>query len=49
MVPLAFRGVERAGLVFALLLVFFFPPFWIGLCIKESYRVCRGCGLRLDG
>lgn len=34
--------------VFAILLVFFFPLFWVGLLIKEQNRVCRDCGVRLD-
>ncbi|MBV9210726.1 MAG: LITAF-like zinc ribbon domain-containing protein [Acidobacteria bacterium] len=31
-------------LVFALLLLFCAPLFWIGLLMKEEYRMCVNCG-----
>ena len=48
---LIFRGLERristAGwITFAVLLVLFFPLFWIGLLIKEDVRVCQVCNSR---
>ena len=42
------RKVSTAGwIVFAVLLVTFFPLFWIGLLIKEDVRVCPVCNLRI--
>lgn len=42
------RRISTAGWVtFALLLVFFFPLFWIGLLIKEDVHVCQSCNLKL--
>lgn len=42
------RRISTAGWVtFALLLVFFFPLFWIGLLIKEDVPVCQSCSLKL--
>ncbi|MFM9905345.1 MAG: LITAF-like zinc ribbon domain-containing protein [Pyrinomonadaceae bacterium] len=41
------RRISTAGwITFALLLVFFFPLFWIGLLIKEDVRICQSCNLR---
>jgi hypothetical protein len=38
------RRISTAGwITFAVLLVFFFPLFWIGLLIKEDVRVCQTC------
>lgn len=38
------RRISTAGwITFAVLLVFFFPLFWIGLLIKEDVRVCQSC------
>ncbi len=38
------RRISTAGWVtFAILLVAFFPLFWIGLLIKEDLRVCPSC------
>lgn len=38
------RRITTAGwITFAVLLVFFFPLFWIGLLIKEDVRVCPTC------
>jgi hypothetical protein len=45
--PRAERRISTAGWVtFAVLLVFFFPLFWIGLLIKEDVLVCQVCGAR---
>ena len=42
------RRISTAGwITFALLLVFFFPLFWIGLLIKEEMHVCPSCNMRL--
>lgn len=43
------RKISTAGwIVFAVLLVTFFPLFWIGLLIKEDVRVCQTCNFRLS-
>ncbi len=43
------RRISTAGWVtFAVLLVFFFPLFWIGLLIKEDVPVCQTCNLKLS-
>lgn len=42
------RKVSTTGwIVFAVLLVTFFPLFWIGLLIKEDTWVCQACNARL--
>lgn len=42
------RKISQAGwITFALLLVFFFPLFWIGLLIKEDQYVCPMCRRRV--
>lgn len=42
------RKVSTAGwIVFAVLLVVFFPLFWIGLLIKEDVKVCQSCNLKI--
>lgn len=42
------RRISTAGwITFAVLLVFFFPLFWIGLLIKEDVHVCPSCNVRL--
>ncbi|MCI0457633.1 MAG: LITAF-like zinc ribbon domain-containing protein [Gemmataceae bacterium] len=33
--------------VFVILLLFCFPLFWIGFFIKDTYRICARCGIRL--
>ncbi len=49
LMPRIERKVSTAGwVVFAVMLVFFFPLFWIGLLIKENVRVCSICNLRID-
>ncbi len=46
--PLVRQRISTAGWVtFVVLLLFCLPLFWIGLLIKEDYRVCSGCGMKL--
>jgi hypothetical protein len=46
--PQFVRKISAAGwIVFAVLLVMFFPLFWIGLLIKEDVRVCPICTLKV--
>ncbi len=43
------RKMSSAGwITFAVLLVFFFPLFWIGLMMKEDVRVCSICGFKFN-
>jgi len=43
------RRVSTAGwIVFAVLLVTFFPLFWIGLLIKEDVWVCQACNAKMS-
>ena len=45
--PVITRKISTAGwIVFAVLLIFTFFFFWIGLLMKEDVRVCPACGLR---
>ena len=47
--PNAVRKISTAGwITFAVLMVTFFPLFWIGLLIKEDVRVCPVCSLRIN-
>jgi hypothetical protein len=42
------RRISTAGwITFAVLLVFFFPLFWIGLLIKEDVQVCPACNTKV--
>ena len=42
------RRISTTGwIVFAVLLVLFFPLFWVGLLIKEDVHVCPSCNTRL--
>jgi hypothetical protein len=42
------RRISTAGwITFAVLLVLFFPLFWIGLLIKEDVRVCQSCNTKV--
>ncbi len=42
------KRISTAGwITFAVLLVFFFPLFWIGLLIKEDVRTCPMCTRRV--
>ncbi len=41
------KRISTTGwIVFAVLLVFFFPLFWIGLLIKEDVQVCPVCDFK---
>jgi len=43
------RRISTAGwITFAVLLVFFFPLFWIGLLIKEDVAVCQTCNSKVN-
>jgi len=42
------KRISTAGwITFSVLLVFFFPLFWIGLLIKEDVAVCQSCNTKL--
>jgi hypothetical protein len=42
------RRISTTGwIVFAVLLVLFFPLFWVGLLIKEDVQICPSCNVRL--
>jgi RNA polymerase subunit RPABC4/transcription elongation factor Spt4 len=42
------RRISNAGwITFAVLMVAFFPLFWIGLLIKEDVRICPSCLYRV--
>lgn len=42
------KRISSAGwIVFAVLLITFFPLFWIGFLIKEDVRVCPVCNLKI--
>jgi predicted RNA-binding Zn-ribbon protein involved in translation (DUF1610 family) len=48
LMPRTEKQISTAGWVtFSLLLVFFFPLFWIGLLIKEEVAVCQSCNAKL--
>ncbi|NNF00188.1 MAG: LITAF-like zinc ribbon domain-containing protein [Pyrinomonadaceae bacterium] len=48
MLPTVQRKISSGGwITFAVLLVFFFPLFWIGLLIKEEVRICPVCNLQI--
>ncbi len=47
--PIIKRKISTAGwITFALLLLFTFIFFWVGLLMKEDSRVCPVCNLQLD-
>jgi len=49
MLPRPERRISTAGwIVFAVLLVFFFPLFWVGLLIKEDVHVCPNCMAKVN-
>ncbi len=49
-VPITKSKISAAGwVVFAVLLVFCFPLFWIGLFIKEDFKECADCGTKVGG
>jgi hypothetical protein len=46
--PRVERRISTAGwITFAILLVLFFPLFWIGLLIKEDVYVCQTCNSKV--
>lgn len=49
-VPLNSKKTATAGWVlFAVLLILFFPLCWIGLLIQETRRKCGGCQMVIGG
>ena len=47
-IPQMVRKISPAGwVVFAVLLVSFFPLFWLGFFIKEDRKICPICGTRI--
>lgn len=47
--PRVTRQISTGGwIVFAVLLVTFFPLFWIGFLIKDEVRVCPVCNFRFN-
>ena len=43
------RRISTGGwITFAVLLVFFFPLFWIGLLIKEDVQICQSCNSKVS-
>lgn len=48
LLPKITRRISTAGwIVFAVLMVTFFPLFWIGLLIKEDVRICSVCNAQI--
>jgi RNA polymerase subunit RPABC4/transcription elongation factor Spt4 len=46
--PLISKKISSAGwIVFAVLLLLFFPLFWVGFLIKEDVKMCGVCGARV--
>lgn len=47
--PRVEKRISTGGwITFAVLIVVFFPLFWIGLLIKEEVVQCQGCNLKLN-
>lgn len=47
--PYVTRKISTAGwIIFAVLLVMFFPLFWIGFLIKEDVKVCPVCNIQVS-
>jgi DNA-directed RNA polymerase subunit RPC12/RpoP len=47
--PYVTTSISEAGwILFAILLVFFFPLCWLGLLMTETRLKCRDCGARLE-
>jgi predicted RNA-binding Zn-ribbon protein involved in translation (DUF1610 family) len=43
------KRISTSGwITFAVLLVFFFPLFWIGLLIKEEVQICQICNTKIN-
>ena len=46
--PKVVRKISTAGwIVFAVLMVAFFPLFWIGLLMKEDVQICTVCSMKI--
>lgn len=46
--PMVMQRISAGGwVVFAVMILFCLPLFWIGLLMKEDYRVCTSCGMKL--
>lgn len=49
LLPKVVRRISTAGwIVFAALMITFFPLFWIGLLIKEDVRICTICNAKIS-
>jgi RNA polymerase subunit RPABC4/transcription elongation factor Spt4 len=49
LMPRVVKRISTAGwIIFAVLMVVFFPLFWIGLLIKEEVRLCPACNSRVS-
>ena len=49
LMPKIVKRISTAGwIVFAVLMVMFFPLFWIGLLIKEDVRMCPVCNFQVN-
>ena len=49
LMPKIEKRISSAGwIVFTVLLITFFPLFWIGFFIKEDVKVCQVCNLKLQ-
>ncbi len=47
-IPRVERKISTAGwIVFAALLIVFFPLFWVGFLIKEEVKICPVCNARI--
>jgi hypothetical protein len=47
--PLIISNISSGGwVVFALMLVFCFPLFWIGLLMKDHHQISAQCRVRLN-
>lgn len=48
MMPKIIKRISTGGwITFAVLMVMFFPLFWIGLLIKEEVRLCPVCNFKI--
>ena len=48
--PMTQSRISQGGwIVFALMILFCFPLFFIGLLMKEDFQVCSDCGIKLGG
>jgi LITAF-like zinc ribbon domain len=47
--PFIISKISSGGwVVFALMLLFCFPLFWIGLLMKDHHQICAQCRVRLN-